>query len=86
MDKRKEKLPKTILNLNEAIWSKVPKPTIDSCEKGKTLTPADRTTICNFAVQYLRDILKDSSRKKCGEIAQELCKKYPKSSCDSGGC
>ena len=63
----------------------MPKPIIDLCEKGEALTPVDRTTICNFAVQYLTDILKDTTRNKCGEIAQELCKKYPKSFRDSIG-
>ena len=70
------------INLDENVWSKLSSEIINICNDGKELNYSQRRVVIQKIVEYMIEVLKDTTRGRATEIAKMVCSTYPKTFVD----
>ena len=73
------------LNLDECVFSKISTEVLTLLKDGKKLRYSNWKIVIQKVVEYMIEILKDTSRKRATEIAKILSATYPETFCDVVG-
>ena len=73
------------INLDHYVWSKVSVEIMEIFKKKEKLSYSQRKAVIHLIVDYIIEVLKDTSRGKVTEIAKILVNTYPQSFCDKIG-